>query len=104
MSYTFSESQRRAVTQADGAALVLAGPGSGKTAVITGRIRYLIEQCKVPPEQILVITFTKAAAGEMRLRFQSMMEGRRLPVQFGTFHAVFFSILGTALAAPDQKR
>lgn len=93
MSYTFSESQRRAVTQADGAALVLAGPGSGKTAVITGRIRYLIEQCKVPPEQILVITFTKAAAGEMRLRFQSMMEGRRLPVQFGTFHAVFFSIL-----------
>ena len=93
MSYTFSESQRRAITQADGATLVLAGPGSGKTAVITGRIRYLTEQCHVPPEHILVITFTKAAAGEMRLRFQAMMEGRRLPVQFGTFHAVFFSIL-----------
>ena len=93
MSYTFSESQRRAITQSDGAALVLAGPGSGKTAVITGRIRYLIEQRQVPPEQILVITFTKAAAGEMRLRFQAVMEGRRLPVQFGTFHAVFFSIL-----------
>ena len=93
MSYTFSESQRRAITQADGATLVLAGPGSGKTAVITGRIRYLLEQRNVPAGNILVITFTKAAAGEMRLRFQSMMEGRRLPVQFGTFHAVFFSIL-----------
>ena len=93
MKYTFSESQRRAITEADGAALVLAGPGSGKTSVITGRIRYLIEQKNVPPERILVITFTKAAAGEMRLRFQSMLGGRRLPVQFGTFHAVFFSIL-----------
>ena len=93
MSYRFSESQRRAVTQSEGAALVLAGPGSGKTAVITGRIRYLIEDCHIAPEHILVITFTKAAAGEMRLRFQVMMEGRRLPVQFGTFHAIFFSIL-----------
>lgn len=93
MKYTFSESQRRAITEADGAALVLAGPGSGKTSVITGRIRYLIEQKNVSPERILVITFTRAAAGEMRLRFQNMLGGRRLPVQFGTFHAVFFSIL-----------
>ena len=103
MSYTFSESQRRAITESDGASLVLAGPGSGKTAVITGRIRYLLEQCHIPAEHILVITFTKAAAGEMRLRFQSMMEGRRLPVQFGTFHAVFFSILKHAYHyRPDQ--
>lgn len=103
MSYTFSESQRRAVTESDGAALVLAGPGSGKTAVITGRIRYLIEHDKVPAGHILVITFTKAAAEEMRLRFQSLMEGRRLPVQFGTFHAVFFSILKHAYHyRPDQ--
>lgn len=103
MSYAFSESQRLAITQAEGATLVLAGPGSGKTAVITGRIRYLLEQCQVRPEHILVITFTKAAAGEMRLRFQSMMEGRRLPVQFGTFHAVFFSILKHAYHyRPDQ--
>ena len=83
MSYRFSESQRTAITQGDGATLVLAGPGSGKTSVITGRIQYLIEQKSVPPERILVITFTKAAAGEMRLRFQAMQEGRRLPVQFG---------------------
>lgn len=103
MSYQYSESQRRALTQAGGATLVLAGPGSGKTAVITGRIRYLIEQIHVPSEHILVITFTKAAAGEMRMRFQAMMEGRRLPVQFGTFHAVFFSILKHAYHyRPDQ--
>ena len=103
MSYQYSESQRRALTQAGGAALVLAGPGSGKTAVITGRIRYLLEHFHVPPEHILVITFTKAAAGEMRMRFQFMMEGRRLPVQFGTFHAVFFSILKHAYHyRPDQ--
>lgn len=103
MSYQYSESQRRALTQAGGATLVLAGPGSGKTAVITGRIRYLIEQLHVPSEHILVITFTKAAAGEMRMRFQAMMEGRRLPVQFGTFHAVFFSILKHAYHyRPDQ--
>lgn len=93
MSRTFSESQLRAVTDGDGASLVLAGPGSGKTTVITGRIRYLIEKRGVSPQQILVITFTKAAAGEMRLRFHSAMQGRQLPVQFGTFHAVFFSIL-----------
>ena len=71
MSYTFSESQRRAITESDGASLVLAGPGSGKTAVITGRIRYLLEQCHIPAEHILVITFTTAAAGELRLRFQA---------------------------------
>lgn len=93
MLYHFSESQRRAISASDGATLVLAGPGSGKTAVITARIRFLVETRHIPPEHILVITFTRAAAQEMRLRFQSMMEGKRLPVQFGTFHAVFFSIL-----------
>ncbi len=93
MTYQFSESQQEAITQGDGATLVLAGPGSGKTSVITGRIQYLIEQEHVSPDRILVITFTKAAAGEMRLRFQALQEGRRLPVQFGTFHAIFFSIL-----------
>lgn len=93
MTYRFSVSQQEAITQGGGATLVLAGPGSGKTSVITGRIQYLIGQEHVPPEQILVITFTKAAAGEMRLRFQALQEGRRLPVQFGTFHAIFFSIL-----------
>ncbi len=110
MPYDFSDSQRAAITRSDGAALVLAGPGSGKTAVITGRIRHLIEERRVPPEHILVITFTKAAAEEMRLRFQALMGGRRLPVQFGTFHAVFFAILRHAyhytaeqIIRPDVK-
>ena len=93
MAVVFSESQRLAITCPDEPTLVLAGPGSGKTAVITARIKYLIEERNVRPDQILVITFTKAAATEMKLRFQALMDGRRLPVNFGTFHAVFFSIL-----------
>lgn len=96
MAVVFSESQRLAITCPDEPTLVLAGPGSGKTAVITARIKYLIEERNVRPDQILVITFTKAAATEMKLRFQALMDGRRLPVNFGTFHAVFFSILKNA--------
>lgn len=89
----FHETQLQAIHHKDGPMLVLAGPGSGKTTVITHRIRYLVEEYRVEPGSILVITFTKAAAEEMKLRFQALMEGRRLPVSFGTFHAVFFSIL-----------
>lgn len=89
----FHETQLQAIHHKDGPMLVLAGPGSGKTTVITHRIRYLVEEYRVDPGSILVITFTKAAAEEMKLRFQALMEGRRLPVSFGTFHAVFFSIL-----------
>lgn len=89
----FHESQLQAICHKDGPMLVLAGPGSGKTTVITHRIRYLVEEHGVEPGGILVITFTKAAAREMKQRFQTLVEGRRLPVSFGTFHAVFFSIL-----------
>ena len=73
--------------------LVLAGPGSGKTLVITRRTQWLIEKAGVAPGNILVVTFTRAAAGEMRSRFDRLMGGRHLPVSFGTFHAVFFTIL-----------
>ena len=62
----FTEEQRVAITHTDGPMLVLAGPGSGKTTVITERVRYLIEECGVHPGNILVITFTKAAAEEMK--------------------------------------
>ena len=89
----FNQSQRIAITHRDGPMLVLAGPGSGKTLVITRRTKYLIEECGVRPDQILVITFTKAAAIEMKERFQSLMEGSTKGVYFGTFHSIFFMIL-----------
>ena len=93
---SLSEAQSRAVAHAEGPCICLAGPGSGKTTVITQRIKYLIEQGGVQPSGILVITFTKAAAIEMKERFGRLMGGKHLPVTFGTFHAVFFNILKNA--------
>ena len=90
---SLNESQTAAVAHAGGPMLVLAGPGSGKTLVITERTRRLIQGRGVDPSHILVITFTKAAAAEMKERFRTLMGGRRYPVTFGTFHAVFFQIL-----------
>ncbi|MCD8348767.1 MAG: ATP-dependent helicase [Lachnospiraceae bacterium] len=87
----FSEAQERAIAHKDGPAMVLAGPGSGKTLVITQRTKYLIDTYQVNPREILVITFTKAAAQEMQGRFQTICG--RGGVTFGTFHAVFFGIL-----------
>ncbi len=74
---------------------MLAGPGSGKTTVITHRVKNLIQKYHVDPTKILVVTFTKAAAENMRLRFKSLMAGRSLPVSFGTFHSIFFRVLRT---------
>ena len=88
----WNEAQKQAITHKDGPMMVLAGPGSGKTTVITERTKYLIEHCEVNPSNILVITFTKAAAKEMKGRFMRLA-GKPLPVSFGTFHAVFFTIL-----------
>ncbi len=88
-----TESQKQAVMHGEGPAMVLAGPGSGKTLVITKRIEYLIKERRIAPEEILVITFTKAAAVEMRERFERLMGGCRQGVTFGTFHSVFFRIL-----------
>ena len=86
-----SNAQSRAIAHGTGPAMVLAGPGSGKTLVITQRTKYLIEQYQVKPQEILVITFTKAAAMEMRSRFSTVCNAPG--VTFGTFHAVFFGIL-----------
>lgn len=90
---SFNTSQHEAILHRDGPMLVLAGPGSGKTYVITERTRYLIKEYGVNPSNILVITFTKAAALEMKERFSRLMDGKSYPVTFGTFHAVFFAIL-----------
>ena len=88
-----NKSQLQAVCHDKGPMMVLAGPGSGKTMVITHRVKWLIEHAGVHPAGILVVTFTKAAADEMRQRFVSLMDGRTMPVSFGTFHAIFFSVL-----------
>ncbi len=87
-----NEAQLRAVAHREGPMMVLAGPGSGKTTVTTNRAKALIEEYGVKPERILVITFTKAAAAEMRERFGRLM-GESCGVNFGTFHAVYFKIL-----------
>ncbi|MDO4556094.1 MAG: ATP-dependent helicase [Lachnospiraceae bacterium] len=89
----FHEQQARAIRHKDGPMLVLAGPGSGKTLVITYRTKYLIEEGHVDPSKILVVTFTNAAAREMRERFGRLTENRYGGVTFGTFHSVFFGIL-----------
>lgn len=91
-----NKEQKEAIMHRDGSAMVLAGPGAGKTYVITNRVKALIDEYGVKPEQILVVTFSKAAAVEMKERFEMMTGGRRLPVRFGTFHSVFFQILRLA--------
>lgn len=87
-----NEEQMAAIRHGKGPMLVLAGPGTGKTTVITHRIVHLIQEYKAVPEEILVITFTKAAAEEMRARFHTLWN-RSNCVEFGTFHSIFFQIL-----------
>lgn len=89
----YNEAQTAAIRHREKPMMVLAGPGSGKTTVITQRTKYLIETCGVPASSLLVITFTKAAAAEMRDRFLRLMGNQECPVTFGTFHSVFFRIL-----------
>lgn len=96
-SINYSKSQREAVEFGAGPMMVLAGPGSGKTFVITHRVCHLIEKQNIRPENILVVTFSKAAAVEMRERFIKLMpdkQGER--VTWGTFHSVYFHLLRTA--------
>ncbi|MEG2094333.1 MAG: ATP-dependent helicase [Lachnospiraceae bacterium] len=100
---SFNLSQTEAIGHMNGPMLVLAGPGSGKTLVITERTKNLILNQGVNPSQILVITFTKAAATEMKERFIRLMGGKKYPITFGTFHAVFFSILKHAYGFNAQN-
>ncbi len=93
---TYSKEQSSAIMHTKGPMMVMAGPGSGKTTVITRRIKYLIESAGVSPAEILVITFTKAAAFEMEQRFKEITRGSDYPVRFGTFHSIFFWIIKRA--------
>ena len=107
----YSKEQEHAIKHVDGPCMVVAGPSSGKTAVITGRIKHLIESAGVSPADILVITFTRAAAREMEQRFKAMTRGKNHQVRFGTFHSIYFWIIKTAynlnnssVISNDEKR
>ena len=89
----FNEAQAQAIQHTDGPCLVLAGPGSGKTLTIVNRVKCLIEKQKVRPEEILVVTFTRFAAAEMKSRLCLVMGKRDLPVTVGTFHGIYYGIL-----------
>lgn len=109
---TGNPEQQKAIAHGAGPMMVLAGPGSGKTFVLTRRIAHLIGTHHINPSEILVITFTRAAAAEMQKRFLSLCEGTHPPVTFGTFHAVFYSILretsvcrpGSILSEAEKKK
>jgi len=97
----YSSNQKKAIEHGAGPLMVLAGPGSGKTFVITHRIKYLIEGPGINPAHILVVTFSGAAAKEMKDRFEKLC--KKSPVTFGTFHSVFFNLLKTAYGFGSEQ-
>ena len=99
----FNQSQKKAVCHKEGPCQVLAGPGSGKTLTIVNRVRYLIEECHVKPEEILVITFTRYAAAEMKTRLCALMGRQDIPVTAGTFHGIYYGILKWAYRFGPQN-
>lgn len=91
MGKKLNTAQQRAVCHETGPMLVLAGPGSGKTTVLLCRISRLLERGLAKPQEILALTFSKAAAEEMKSRFENLNGASG--VSFGTFHSIFFRIL-----------
>ena len=96
---------QRAAARTEGPALVVAGPGTGKTATLIGRVAYLVGERDVPPEQVLALTFSNRAAGEMRERLErSGLPGERMPVM--TIHAFAATLLREYASrvphAPDE--
>ena len=93
-----NSAQEKAILHNQGPMMLLAGPGSGKTTTMTKRVKALLEYYQVNPARILVVTFTKAAAREMKERFEKLCQESGLTqnykqVTFGTFHGVFYGIL-----------
>ena len=89
-----NQEQKRAVLQKDGPVLIIAGAGSGKTRVLTSKIALLLSE-GVSPVNILALTFTKKAAGEMKTRVASMVGDKARGLSIGTFHSVFIQFLRT---------
>src|SRR5690554_982630 len=89
---TLNPQQREAVEYGDGAMLILAGAGSGKTSTLTQRVVHLINTRGVPPWRILAVTFTNKAAAEMRTRIEASLEGSESP-WISTFHSACVRIL-----------
>jgi len=103
--------QKQAVQHTEGPTLILAGAGSGKTKALTHRVAYLIREKQVPPESILVVTFTNKASGEMKTRILNLLNNGQHtshshPVM-GTFHSFCSRILrkeGMHIGLPDCWR
>jgi len=91
-----NRNQEAAIFYGEGPLMIVAGPGSGKTYTITERVAWLITSGKARPYNILVVTFSRAAAAEMRERFLNMNIPHSNQVTFGTFHSVFYRVLKTA--------
>ncbi|ADL51371.1 ATP-dependent helicase [Clostridium cellulovorans] len=90
--YKLDKDQRKAVYCEDGNTLIVAAPGAGKTTVIINRVYHLIKNRGIDYRNIIVITFTKAAAENMKQRYKKLSDDGRVPF-FGTFHGLFYKIL-----------
>ncbi len=87
IKFSLSKTQKEAIQYSDGPLLIVAGAGTGKTSVITEKIAYLINTKKAEPHEILALTFTEKAAGEMQERVDKLVQNPYLEVQIATFHA-----------------